>query len=221
MEREEKNVTRSRRLKWILLGGWALFFLNAFLALIFPNAAWNRAASWTLWLFSIALFVFTIGVCVVVTIRLTFKVVRRITRSHVGERSQVLAISKGVRPTRLGPALLIALTICVFVAGLLVFIEHQIKASPVYQDSVAKAQTSSEVVRILGQPIHEDWLCLGEISQSSNGKGHAKLKIPLSGPNGRGTLEVVAIRLEGKWRFSALQFSAAGHSPAVDLCCER
>jgi hypothetical protein len=206
--------------KRILIGGWALLLLNAVLVVMFPNAAWNSAASWTLWVFSIALFVSTFAFCVVVTIRLASRLVRRVTRSQVGEIPRVAASSEKQQPRRLVLNLMAVLGIGAFVAGLLVFIEHGIKTSPVYQASAAKARTSSEVTKIIGQPVHEGWFCSGLLTQSSNGSGHARLKIPLSGPNGKGTLEVEAARLGGNWRFSTLQFSTAGHAPTVELCCD-
>jgi hypothetical protein len=204
--------------KRILIGGWTLLLINAFLVVMFPNAVWNRAASWTLWVFSVALFVSTFAFCVVVTIRLVSRVMRRYTRSRVCEIPRVEASSDKQQPRRLALILMVVLGIGVFVAGLLVFIEHGIKTSSVYQTSVAKARISSEVIKILGQPVHEGWFCSGELTQSSNGSGHARLNIPLSGPNGKGTLEVEASRLGGNWRFSTLQFSAAGHAPTVELC---
>jgi hypothetical protein len=205
--------------KRILMAAWALLLVNAFLVVMFPNAAWNRAASWTLWVFSIALFVSTFAFCVAVGIRLASRLMGRVTRSKAREEVRVSASSGKQQPHRLVPTLMVVLGIGLFVAGLLVFIEHRIKTSPVYQTSVAKARTSSEVIKILGHPIHEGWFCSGEVTQSSNGSGHARLMIPLSGPNGKGTLEVEAIRLSGNWRFSTLQFSAAGHAPTVELCC--
>jgi len=208
-----------RMFKRILFGGWALLFLGAFLIVMFPNAVWNHAASWVVWVFSIALLVSTFAFCVLVTIRLTSRFKSRITQPFVGEGQRLATLSDKHRSPRLVPALLVALLIGLFVVGLLAFIEHEIKNSPVYQTSIDKARASSDVVKILGQPIHDGWFCSGELTQSSNGSGHARLTIPISGPNGKGTLKVEASLLDGKWRFSILQFSAAGHAPAIDLCC--
>lgn len=206
-------------LKRILIGGWALLLLNAFLVVMFPNAAWNRAASWILWVSSIGLFVSTFAFCAVVTIRLASRLVGRVTRSQGEEKSRVAASSEKQQQHRFVPALIVVLGIGIFIAGLLVFIEDGIKTSPVYQASVAKARTSSEITEILGRPVHEGWFCSGELTQSSNGSGHARLTIPLSGPNGKGTLEVEAARLGGNWRFLTLHFSAAGHASTIELCC--
>jgi hypothetical protein len=117
--------------------------------------------------------------------------------------------------------LLSVLAIAAFLVSLLAFIEYDIKASQVYQRSVAEARASSEVIGSLGQPITVGWFSSGEITQSTNGTGWARLTIPLSGPKGKGILKVEAGRLAGRWRLSTLQFISPGQAPTVDLLGDR
>lgn len=203
--------------KRLLLGGWVLLLLNGFLVVIFPNAAWNRSASWVLFALSIVLFVLTLGFCVAIVIRLISRLGNRITRSNSGGPQGVTLRSER-RPQRNWRmlALLAILGIGVFTAALLAFIEHQIEASPVYQASVAKARKSPHVINSLGEPISEGWFSSGELTQSSDGSGHAALMIPLSGPRGNGHLQVEATRKNGSWRLLTLQFTAS-HQAASDL----
>jgi MFS family permease len=205
-----------RMFKRILLAGWLLLLLDGFLVVMFPNTPWNRAASWVLWVLSIALFFSTVAFCVVVAARLASRIGKRITQSPLGDVQQSTACSEK-RKNRLVLGLLAVLGIGVFVVVLLAFIEHQIRTSPVYQASVAKARTSSQVVKVLGEPIKEGWFSSGELTQSTDGSGSATLMIPLSGPKGKGVLKVEAARLAGSWRFSTLQFSAAQQALTVDL----
>jgi hypothetical protein len=103
----------------------------------------------------------------------------------------------------------------------MVFIERQLKASSVYQLSVASAQLSPGVAEIVGRPVSAGWFITGEISESSNGGGHATLAIPLKGPKGQGTLRVQGQRQARSWRISGLQFTSTGYDSAVDLLGEQ
>jgi hypothetical protein len=203
-------------LKRILLAGWVLALLGAFLVVMFPNAGWNHTASQVLWTFSIALVVATFGFCALIAIRLVSRLLRPLRPSHA-ETPRPATYSGRPWRRKLVLGLLAILAMAVFLVSLLVFIEYEIKSSQVYQRSVAEARTSSEVIEIIGQPINVGWFSSGEITQSSNGTGQARLTIPLSGSKGNGVLKVEAGRVAGRWRFSILQFISSGRAPTVDL----
>lgn len=150
-------------------------------------------------------------------VRLTIKIVRPAKPGPNIQPPPAPTVSQSKAPRRSAHLPTAVLAIAVFVPLLLGFIEHQLKSSAVYQFSIARAQMSSDVVKILGHPINVGWFTTGEISESTNGGGHATLAIPLEGPKGRGTLRVQAHRQEGRWRISVLQLTSAGHDGAVDL----
>lgn len=108
-----------------------------------------------------------------------------------------------------------------FVALLLMYIEHEIRSSAVYQTSVATAQASPEVLGMLGRPVKAGWFVSGQITESTDGGGHAKLRIPLKGPKGSGTLSVEAGRQAGNWQFAILRLAPVGRNSTVDLLNEQ
>jgi len=200
-------------LKRILLVGWALLFVGGFLIVEFPNAAWNHPVSWILWIISIGLFFATLWLCVLVAIRLIDRLFERLSQSPQEQRK---ANSETQRRRRL-PISIVLVAAVVFVVGLVAFIEHEIKSSPIYQMSLARAQLSSNIAGILGHPVNAGWFVSGQLTESTSGDGHATLTIPLKGPKGRGTLRVQADRHAGSWRFLTLQFVPANGQPAADL----
>jgi hypothetical protein len=203
-------------LKRILLAGWGLALLGAFLVVMFPNTGWNHTASEVLWTFSIALVVATFGFCALIAIRLVSRLVRPILPSHV-ETPRTATYSRRPWGRRLVLGLQAILAMAAFLVALLIFVEYEIKSSQVYQRSVAEARASAEVIEIVGQPISVGWFASGEITQSSNGTGQARLAIPLSGPKGKGVLRGEAVRVAGRWRFSILRFISPGGASTVDL----
>jgi len=180
---------------------------------VFPNTAWNHTASLILWMSSIALVFATFIFCSLIAIRLASKLLKTLLRRHADKTKQ-----SGTYRGRTWRRTLVfwLFSVVVFLVLLVAFVEYEIRSSQVYQASVAEARVSAEVKEILGQPIDGGWFNSGEISQSSNGTGHASLTIPLSGPKGKGVLKVEAGRQSGRWRFSMLQFST-GNAPGVDL----
>jgi hypothetical protein len=176
---------------------------------MFPNAGWNREASWMLWILGIALVVSTLGYCVFVAIRLISRHTKFAAPPHLAqERTPKQRFAFGA---------IIILATSAFVASLLVLIEHKVRSSPVYQASVARAQGSSVVLEQLGSPVNVGWFVQGQLSESTDGSGSATLTIPLEGPKGGGKLRVRAARQARIWRFSILRFIPNGNSPAVDL----
>jgi hypothetical protein len=201
--------------KWIVVVGWVLLSFGALLASRFPNADWNHALTLVLWMLSIGMVFATAAVVVPLAIRL----ISSRPMPFPANEAQRPTIKTGNRWSRKLVFGLAGVAIAVFVALLLTFIEHEIKSSPVYQTSVARACASTKVIEVIGQPIHEGWFTSGELTQFSDGRGIARLTIPLSGPKGRGVVNVEAGRVAGSWRFSTLTFRA-GRAPSIDLLAD-
>lgn len=201
-------------LKRMVIGGWVLLALGAFLVVMLPN---DQALAKILWFFSISLFVLTFAFLVLGVIRVLGKVLRSSPRVTAPE-PYAPAYSSPVKGWPMVFRLLLALSgIALFVSSLLAFIEYKIRSSPVYQTSMARACESSYVVEAVGQPVRAGWFNTGTIMLYSDGRGRAKLRIPITGPKGRGILRVDAVRISGGWSFRALRFVTAGENSGVDL----
>ena len=91
-----------------------------------------------------------------------------------------------------------------------------IKSSDVYKDALSRAKQSPAVQAALGMPITDGFFINGSVNVA-DGSGSADLSVPLSGPNGSGTLHAVAARSAGKWTFSILAVEVQGSGERIDL----
>lgn len=76
-----------------------------------------------------------------------------------------------------------------------------LKSSGPYEAAVAEAKSSPAVQEALGTPIREGWYVLGNL-RYNNSSGDLDLTIPISGPNGKGTIYLVGQRTAGEWHYS-------------------
>lgn len=110
----------------------------------------------------------------------------------------------------------VAFLLAVFV-GLIVFgVMGGMKSSDAYKIPVAVASADDRVQAALGTPVKPGWFFTGNMS-SSGTRGHADLSIPISGPQGSGTLYVVADKSAGQWKFSTLVAEIASTRERIDL----
>jgi len=103
-----------------------------------------------------------------------------------------------------------------FVAGILGIVEASLKSSDAYRLALAKAQSDPRVAAKLGQPVQPGWFMSGNIGVSG-GSGDADISIPISGPNGKGTIYVVAKKIAGEWQFETLQVGVENQPGRIDL----
>jgi len=118
----------------------------------------------------------------------------------------------------LGSLLGIVLAIAIFGAGIIGLvsgISKVLKSSEPYQAAVAQARANDKVTSALGTPIEEGFP-MGSVN-TNNDAGDADLKIPISGPKGKGTIFVVATRSSGKWTYSKMSVTIAGTDESIDL----
>ena len=90
------------------------------------------------------------------------------------------------------------------------------KSSDVYKEAVAHAEAHPAVRTAMGTPLEEGTLVTGELN-TSGASGHADLAIPISGPNGKGTLFAVADKSAGQWTFSILVVEIKETRQRIDL----
>ena len=91
-----------------------------------------------------------------------------------------------------------------------------LKSTEPYKEALRIARDDPRVVEALGSPVEEGWLLQGNVNRSGAG-GNANLHIPVSGPDGEGTVHVVAVRESGEWRLTTLTFDEDGPSETIDL----
>lgn len=102
------------------------------------------------------------------------------------------------------------------IALFMCFILGMMKSSDVYRDAVGKAKAHLLVQESIGIPIEEGLFITGEVN-SGGGSGEANLSIPVSGPEGEGTIYLEATKIEGQWTFSTLVVVIKGTKRKIDL----
>ena len=90
------------------------------------------------------------------------------------------------------------------------------KKSAPYQEAMTRAQASEIVQEALGTPLESGWMVSGNIS-TSGPEGDANLAIPVSGPQGSGTLYVVAKKRSGRWVYDSLELEIAEDGRRINL----
>jgi hypothetical protein len=103
-----------------------------------------------------------------------------------------------------------------FVAFLVIVIFGALKQTDVYQTAVARAKSDSRVVAALGTPIEEGWFLSGS-TKVNGSSGSADISIPISGPNGKGTIYAVATKSGGEWSYSKLAVKIDRTGETIDL----
>ncbi len=96
------------------------------------------------------------------------------------------------------------------------FAVNTMKQSDIYQGAIDRAKENPEVVQRLGEPIEAGYMVSGTIS-TTGPAGEAEIAIPISGPNGKGTLFVVATKSAGQWHYSVLEVAFADSEERIDL----
>jgi hypothetical protein len=102
----------------------------------------------------------------------------------------------------------------VFSIALIVF--SAMKSTDVYKGALARAQVHPSVIEALGSPIKEGFLLSGN-TNVNGASGEANLSIPISGPNGKGTIYVAASKSLGRWNYSGLIVEIAKTHQRIDL----
>jgi hypothetical protein len=91
-----------------------------------------------------------------------------------------------------------------------------LKSSDAYKTALAKAQADPRVVSALGSPVKAGLFVTGKTNVSGS-SGNADLTVPLSGPNGSGTLYFVAAKFAGDWTFSKMVVTVEKTGEKIDL----
>lgn len=103
-----------------------------------------------------------------------------------------------------------------FVAILFTVIFTSFHSSDAYNQAMARAAADPQVRAQLGEPIEPGWIITGQLKVNGSA-GSADFSIPVSGPRGKGTIRVGAVKSEGVWRFTTLEVDVEGANAPIDL----
>jgi hypothetical protein len=109
-----------------------------------------------------------------------------------------------------------AVLFVVFVGSIVLIVFSAVKSTDVYKDALARAKAHPAVIEALGSPITEGFLVSGN-TNVNGASGEANLSIPISGPNGKGTIYVAATKSLGRWNYSGLVLEIAKTHQRIDL----
>lgn len=101
------------------------------------------------------------------------------------------------------------------IAAIFFGVASVLESSDVYVQSVAAARANPEVVKLLGEPINGSFP--GGNLEVNNGVGKADLRVPISGPKGKGTVHSVASKDGGPWKYEKMEFTAEASGQQIDL----
>ena len=90
-----------------------------------------------------------------------------------------------------------------FTVGIVAFVFGVMRSSDAYQMAMSELQQNERAISILGEPIEAGWFTSGSINTSGS-SGTADLSIPVSGPDGKGRLFVLANKSVGQWEIEQL-----------------
>ena len=115
---------------------------------------------------------------------------------------------------------LLGLILAVAVFGFSIFaifsgVSAALKSSEPYKVAVARAKADAKVATALGKPLDEGFP-MGSIN-TQNDIGDVDLKIPISGPKGKGTIYVVGTKSAGTWTYSKMAVTIDGTGDTIDL----
>jgi hypothetical protein len=116
-------------------------------------------------------------------------------------------------------ALIVVLVIVVlsaFMGGIVYFVESALRTSHPYQLAVKRATESPVVAAKLGTPLHIGWFVSGSLGFNGS-EGSARLGIPVSGPNGKGSIIVVGKKHANHWNFETLELDVSGQDEPIPL----
>lgn len=90
------------------------------------------------------------------------------------------------------------------------------RGSEPFNEALARAREHPEVVAALGEPVEAGFFVSGSIDVSG-GSGEADFAFTVTGPDGEGTLYVVARMVAGKWEYQTLVLEVESTGERIDL----
>jgi hypothetical protein len=104
----------------------------------------------------------------------------------------------------------------VLIAVLFVSVFSILSHSEAYKLGVAQLEASTEVANLIGAPFTSG-TPNGKLSTNGDGSGEASLSFSVSGPKGKGTVDLAATRKNGIWSLTGLKLKMDGQDNVIDL----
>jgi len=87
------------------------------------------------------------------------------------------------------------------------------------EPALAAVNACPAAVAALGSPITQPWIGLScGSAETEDDDGRASWSMPVSGPRGRGSLDIRAAERSGRWQFGALVLTVGGRTIDVLGC---
>ena len=91
-----------------------------------------------------------------------------------------------------------------FIAAIVMIASTAMRSNDVYREAMARAQANPVLIERLGTPIEAGFFTSGSINVSGP-SGNADLAIPIHGPRGEATINVVAEKRGGVWIYESMR----------------
>ncbi|MFS4492449.1 cytochrome c oxidase assembly factor Coa1 family protein [Maribacter sp. 2308TA10-17] len=114
-----------------------------------------------------------------------------------------------------GGCLSLIVLFIVFLGSVFYGVTSALEESQPYEYALEKINQDPEIASVLGTPIEKDGMIQGNYKYS-NGKKSADMKIPISGPNGSGTLFVEATGEDDNWTYNVIRVEIKDNE-SIDL----
>lgn len=112
---------------------------------------------------------------------------------------------------------------CTFTTAVLILIAsfgmfEMMKRSITYQEAVERVQNDATVKLALGEPIQPGWWVWAKVDVGDD-FGTADITIPISGPNGKGTIYAKGDKTgtQRRWDWVKLEVAIEGQDRRIDL----
>lgn len=105
-----------------------------------------------------------------------------------------------------------------FIGSIFYGVTTVLEESQPYEYALEKINQDEELTSVLGSPIEKDGMIQGSYN-NSNGTKTADMKIPISGPNGSGTLFVEATGEDENWTYNVIRVEIKDNE-SIDLLGE-
>ena len=104
------------------------------------------------------------------------------------------------------------------IGGILFIAAKALKSADAYTESIAAVEANPDAVAALGTPIEPGFMPSGNINLT-NGEGDVDLTIPVSGPDGKGSIRVIGKKPSGSpvWIYDTWQLEVEGQPAPIPL----
>lgn len=106
----------------------------------------------------------------------------------------------------------------IVIGGIFFVAAKALKSADAYTESIAAVESNADATAALGTPIEPGFMPSGSIN-INNGEGDIDFTIPVSGPNGKGTIVVKGKKPSGSpvWIYDTWQLEVEGRTEPIPL----